>query len=241
MNTPLSPTRRAALAVAAALTAAMVLGACGASSSTSTTPTASNPSAGPSVGPAASGPHNSADVAFATGMLPHHTQAVAMAAMALSASRNAQINSLATAIRDGQDPEITILRGWLQGWAAPSPAGSGHDMSAMPHGPTMPLASHGPTMPLASHGPTMPPASHGPTMAGMMSDQQMQVLSGATGAAFDRLWLTMMTEHHTGAIQMARTELASGQNPEAKKLAGQIIAAQAAELTTMAALAKALA
>jgi uncharacterized protein (DUF305 family) len=43
----------------------------------------------------------------------------------------------------------------------------------------------------------------------------------------------MMIEHHTGAVQMAETELASGRNTDAKKLAQAIIDAQRAEITEM--------
>ena len=213
MSVPSSTTRCAAL-VAASLTAALALTACGASapSPTVAAPSSANSSTGASVGPAANGPHTSADITFATDMVPHHTQAVLMAQMALDTSKNAQILALATAIKGGQDPEIRTMRGWLRGWAAPAASG-GHGMSSM---------------------------HSGSMMSGMMSGQQMQQLSGATGVAFDRLWITMMTAHHTGAIAMARTELASGQNPEAKTLAEQIIKAQTTELTTMAALVKTL-
>jgi uncharacterized protein (DUF305 family) len=70
-------------------------------------------------------------------------------------------------------------------------------------------------------------------MPGMMSDQQMKQLQAASGAAFDRMWLQMMIEHHTGAIEMARTELSSGTNAEAKDLAQNVVDAQQSEITTM--------
>ena len=35
-----------------------------------------------------------------------------------------------------------------------------------------------------------------------------------------------MIEHHQGAVTMAHTEIADGQNPDAKKLAEMIITAQ---------------
>ena len=222
MSVSLFTTRRAAL-VAASLTAALALTACGASSSDSTVaaPSGASSTTGAPVGPAANGPHNNADITFATDMIPHHTQAVLMAGMALSTSKNAQVLALANAIKGGQDPEINTMKGWLRGWAAPA-TGGGHDMSSMPSGSMM------------------TPSPHGSAMSGMMSDQQMRDLSGATGVTFDRVWITMMTAHHTGAIAMARTELADGQNPEAKALAVEIIKAQNAELTTMAALSKTL-
>ena len=212
MSASLLTPRRVAF-VAATLTAALAITACGASSnSTVAAPNSASSTTGAPVGPAATGPHNSDDIAFAADMTPHHTQAVMMADMALRTSKNAEILALARAIKSGQNPEINTMKGWLRGWGAPA-AGGGHGMSSM---------------------------QSGPMMSGMMSDQQMQQLSGATGVAFDRLWIAMMSAHHTGAIQMARTEQAVGQNPEAKTLAEQIIKAQNAELITMTALSKTL-
>ena len=79
------------------------------------------------------------------------------------------------------------------------------------------------------------PSAHmsGHDMPGMMSDDQMNELNGLSGKPFDDRWLQMMIEHHTGAIQMADTELQGGTNTDVKKLAGAIIADQQAEITQM--------
>jgi len=218
--------RHAALPVLAAATA-LALAACGGSTSspsghegmpgmTSTT-SASTPST-PSR-PTAAGPHNEADVAFATGMIPHHGQAITMAQMALSTSTNPKVKDLATAIKAAQDPEIQTMSGWLTGWAQPVPAATGgHDMSQM--GSTTSSTSGSSTM---------------GGMGGMMTDQEMEQLSKATGAAFDRMWLQMMVKHHQGAVAMSQTELATGTNPDAKQLAQAIIDSQTKEITTMTA------
>jgi uncharacterized protein (DUF305 family) len=215
--------RHAALPVLAAATA-LALAACGGSTSspsghegmpgmTSTT-SASTPSR-----PTAAGPHNEADVAFATGMIPHHGQAITMAQMALSTSTNPKVKDLATAIKAAQDPEIQTMSGWLTGWAQPVPAATGgHDMSQM--GSTTSSTSGSSTM---------------GGMGGMMTDQEMEQLSKATGAAFDRMWLQMMVKHHQGAVAMSQTELATGTNPDAKQLAQAIIDSQTKEITTMTA------
>ncbi|MGV9543809.1 DUF305 domain-containing protein [Nocardia beijingensis] len=92
------------------------------------------------------------------------------------------------------------------------------------------LQSFGQPAPTATEG----HGAHG--MPGMMSAEQMAALSAASGPDFDRQWLTMMIEHHTGAITMAETELAKGENPDAKALAERIIAAQRAEITQMRAM-----
>ncbi len=71
------------------------------------------------------------------------------------------------------------------------------------------------------------------SMEGMMSDEDMEALATAAGADFDRMWLEMMTAHHEGAIAMAETEKSEGVSANAIALAGEIIAAQQAELAEM--------
>jgi uncharacterized protein (DUF305 family) len=205
--------RRASLVVAA-LASTALLAACG-TGSASNTHRSVGASASSSYGPAATGAHNSADVAFATDMIPHHKQAVEMATMALSQATNAQVKSLATAIKGAQDPEINTMSGWLVGWGKKVSAST--DMTGM-----------------GGMG------GSGAPMNGMMSASEMTQLGQASGAAFDRLWVQMMTRHHQGAVEMAKTELSMGQNSEAKSLATKIIAAQTAEIGTMTGLSKTL-
>jgi len=70
-------------------------------------------------------------------------------------------------------------------------------------------------------------------MDGMMSECDMAALGEVTGAEFDDVWLNSMIEHHEGAIAMAETEQSAGLNPDAIRLAGQIIEAQQAEIDEM--------
>ncbi|MFE7720153.1 DUF305 domain-containing protein [Nocardia rhizosphaerihabitans] len=89
---------------------------------------------------------------------------------------------------------------------------------------------------LTSFGKPAPSASEGHdghAMPGMMTDAQMSALQSAQGAEFDKQWLEMMIDHHEGAVDMARTELAGGVNPESRQLATAIVAAQEAEINTM--------
>lgn len=73
----------------------------------------------------------------------------------------------------------------------------------------------------------------GHDMAGMMSHDDMAKLEKATGQEFDRLWLDMMVKHHEGAVEMAKTELAEGQDEGAKKLARAVIDGQQQEISEM--------
>ncbi|MEU6409218.1 DUF305 domain-containing protein [Microbispora sp. NPDC046933] len=75
------------------------------------------------------------------------------------------------------------------------------------------------------------PMDHG--MPGMMSSQDMKKLEGLRGAAFDRAFLTMMIQHHEGAITMAEQEQAGGIYEPAKQMAASIISSQSAEITAM--------
>jgi uncharacterized protein (DUF305 family) len=71
------------------------------------------------------------------------------------------------------------------------------------------------------------------SMPGMMSNKDMTTLEGSSGADFDRMFLTMMIQHHEGAIEMAKTEQSSGKSAEAIALAKKIESAQTAEIATM--------
>ena len=90
-----------------------------------------------------------------------------------------------------------------------------------------------PEPPPATSGMGMPGMESGGDMEGMMSDGEMQALSDAQGGEAAKLFLTQMIEHHRGAITMAQTEVADGQNAQAKAMAQNIITTQQQEITTM--------
>lgn len=68
---------------------------------------------------------------------------------------------------------------------------------------------------------------------GMMSSTDMAALTSATGAAFDRQFLTGMIAHHQGAIEMAKTEIVDGRFEPAKAMARNIVTSQQAEIDRM--------
>lgn len=70
-------------------------------------------------------------------------------------------------------------------------------------------------------------------MSGMMSEEDMTALEDAKGTEAARLYLEQMTAHHEGAVDMARDEVADGQNPQAIALAEQVIEDQEAEIAQM--------
>jgi uncharacterized protein (DUF305 family) len=76
-------------------------------------------------------------------------------------------------------------------------------------------------------------AGHGSTMQGMVDETTMTKLKSLSGAEFDKLWLESMLRHHQGAIEMAKAELANGDNVDAKSLAKTIVTTQEAEIGQM--------
>lgn len=68
---------------------------------------------------------------------------------------------------------------------------------------------------------------------GMMSDGDMSSLMSASGPEFNRMWLTMMVQHHQGAVTMAKDVLATTTNPDVEKLATAVVQGQEKEIATM--------
>ncbi|MFH9813967.1 DUF305 domain-containing protein [Streptomyces sp. NPDC017230] len=206
MNSIRTLTRRAAL-VPATVAAAFVLAACGGDGDGGTAHEGPHGSASASAD-AGQEAHNAQDVAFAQGMIPHHRQALEMARLAAGRSASAEVEDLAARIEKAQDPEISTMTGWLKAW-----------------GEEVPQA----TEPM----PGMDGHSAHSGMPGMMDGQDMAELEKASGKVFDTMFLTMMVEHHEGAVEMAATETAKGRYAPAKALADDIATAQNAEITEM--------
>ena len=62
----------------------------------------------------------------------------------------------------------------------------------------------------------------------MMKDMDVELTGNA-----DRDFVAMMMPHHQGAVDMAEVELKYGRDPELKKLARDIVAAQRKEIASM--------
>lgn len=227
IRTRTTRTRRTALVVATAA-AAFVLAACGGDGGNDDGGSAHEGPHGSASASAETGSstgsetgdnaHNAQDVAFAQGMIPHHRQALEMARLAADRSASAAVEDLAARIEKAQDPEITTMTGWLTAWGEdvpePAPSNTSTGSTGTESMPGMDHSAHS-------------------GMPGMMDGQDMAELERASGRAFDTMFLTMMVEHHEGAVEMAGTEKAKGRYAPAKALADDIITAQNAEITEM--------
>ena len=69
-------------------------------------------------------------------------------------------------------------------------------------------------------------------MGGMLSDEQLSKLSKLSGAAFDKLFLTSMIEHHKGALQMV-IMIENSTDPKIKLFGDSIIRVQSDEIAYM--------
>ncbi|MFF5228956.1 DUF305 domain-containing protein [Dactylosporangium sp. NPDC000521] len=199
--------RERAVLAGAAVTVTVTLAACGDTASSGDTPTAPG-NGSVSVNPT----FNNADSIFVRMMIPHHEQAVEMAALAQTKATDPDVRQLAAKMGAAQQAEIATMRGWLAAWGQPTTMPSGMMPHDMPSG-------------------MMP--SGMPMMPGTMTSADMAKLKAATGSDFDRQFLQMMITHHQGAIVMAQGETAHGTNPDAKALAARIEKTQQAEIVAM--------
>jgi uncharacterized protein (DUF305 family) len=76
--------------------------------------------------------HNATDLTFAQKMIPHHQQALDMAAMVPSRTTNRDLIVMAKHIALDQQAQIDTLQGLLQQWGEPAaPDHTGHDGMSM--------------------------------------------------------------------------------------------------------------
>ena len=126
-----------------------------------------------------------------------------------------EVQQLAEDVRAAQTPEIEEMADWLTSW--------GEDIPETIRDHTNADGDMG----------DMDGDDMGDDMPGMMNQDELEELENAPDAEFQDMWLAMMVEHHTGAVQMATTEQEDGQYAPAIDLAGQIINSQTTEIETM--------
>ena len=153
--------------------------------------------------------YSDADVRFMQGMIHHHAQALRMTALVRRRTDSADVRLLARRIDASQVTEIEQMRRWLKRRGEPAP---------ILH------RAHG-----HAHG-----VGQG-QMPGMLSDTQLRRLEGARGAAFDRLFLRDMIQHHQGALAMVQQLYGAngGLESEADAFARSVDADQMIEIERM--------
>ncbi len=117
--------------------------------------------------------YSPADVRFMSDMIPHHHQALEMAALVAERTNRPELIDVAGRIEASQGDEIEFMQNWLRDRGEPVPDPTAHHAMHTHH-----------------------------KMAGMATPEQMAALADAEGTDFDRLFLTLMIRHHEGAVKM---------------------------------------
>ena len=147
------------------------------------------------------------DVRFVHDMIPHHHQALEMAALVADRTNRKELIDVAGRINASQGDEIEFMQQWLSDRGQHVPDPTAHD---------------------AMH------TSH--KMAGMASPEQMAELAASDGTAFDRLFLELMIPHHEGAVKMVKELLdqpGSAYDPVLFEFTSDVTNSQTAEIERM--------
>ena len=147
------------------------------------------------------------DVRFMQDMIPHHQQAVEMAALVGDRTNNSELVDIAGRIDASQADEIEFMSDWLATRGESSPSAHAHHGTHMSH-----------------------------EMMGMATPEQMADLAAAEGAAFDTLFLSLMITHHDGAVTMVEDLLdqpGSAYDPVLFEFVNDIVNDQSSEIERM--------
>jgi uncharacterized protein (DUF305 family) len=154
--------------------------------------------------------YTAADVHFMTGMIHHHAQAVLIAGWAPTHDASASLRALCERIVVGQNDEIALASRWLQ--------------------------RHNLPVPVIDPAHAMMPGMQHTMMPGMLTAEQLAQLDRARGPEFDRLFLTLMIQHHHGAITMVNDLFSSqggGEEEVVYRFASDVYADQTTEIDRM--------
>jgi uncharacterized protein (DUF305 family) len=147
-------------------------------------------------------------------MIAHHAQALVMSQLAPTHGASASVRTLTARIINSQNDEIQTMSAWLEARGQPVP---------QIHIEGTELSVEG-----VSHEMTM--------MPGMLTDEQIAELDSATEVEYDRLFLTYMIQHHSGAVQMVHELFATdgaALDDSVFKIASDIQADQTTEIRRM--------
>jgi len=184
------------------------------------------------------GTFTEADIAFMQGMIHHHAQALEMVQLMEGRTNARDLIMLGKRIDISQKSEIKLMANWLKeaGAEVPMMADPAYVSGAhMRHGSH---ASGHSSHAMHGSGAGMHDAAESghAMMPGMLSHDQMQQLTEASGDTFYRLWLTFMIQHHEGALTMVDTlfsQAGAGQNQDVFHFASEVDIDQGIEIMRM--------
>lgn len=147
---------------------------------------------------------NTADVTFTTSVLTLEGQAAALAGAVPAHASTPELQQFATSIQ-AQAGDAQRMRAMMAGWQQPTPA---------PYSP----------------GASLPAGMMG---TGMMNGAEWTQISHEQGQAFDSRWLDAMISGYNAETALCQHELASGASPQARALAGAMLAERQSQLAQL--------
>ncbi|MEM7483187.1 MAG: DUF305 domain-containing protein [Acidobacteriota bacterium] len=151
--------------------------------------------------------YSPADVRFMQDMIPHHHQALEMAALVAERTNSPELIDVAGRINASQGDEIEFMKQWLESRGQETPDPTAHHAMHMHH-----------------------------TMTGMATPEQMAALAAAEDTEFDRMFLDLMITHHEGAVTMVEElhdQPGSAYDPVLFEFTSDIVNDQTAEIEKM--------
>ncbi|WP_049822712.1 DUF305 domain-containing protein [Arthrobacter sp. H41] len=178
----------------------------------------------------------SADAGFARDMQVHHAQAVQMSMMLRDRTEDETPRTIAYDVAMTQQQQMGQMYAWLQEWGLPQ-------SSAEPRMAWMTDASMGHSMETGSAAGMESTGSAGSMalaadglMPGMATPEQLEELAAASGDDAERIYLTLMIEHHRAGVEMAAAGVELAATDQVRTLAEKIEESQQAEIEVMQAL-----
>jgi len=199
--------------IAGSLFAAVAITGCGGANQATTMAMPAPAQVTTAGAPPAKSRNNAADVEFMQGMIPHHAQAVLIAAWAPTHGARQDIKILCERIVVGQADEIRLMQWWLREKAEEIPAADAK-----------------------THKMKMGDMVHETLMPGMLNEEQLARLDKARGSEFDRLFLEAMIAHHAGALTMVEKLFGTpgaANDDMIYKMASDVYADQTTEIRVM--------
>ncbi|SDJ50458.1 Uncharacterized conserved protein, DUF305 family [Actinokineospora alba] len=151
------------------------------------------PASAPTLAPVPGVEFNDTDVMYLQMSIAHHRQGIDLVRLAAGRPVRAQVGELARAIELTQAEEVESMTRWLTEWGKPADA----DPDPGAH------EAHG-GLPVTA-------------------PDTIENLRTTTDGEFERRFVTVLTGHQHGAVEMARAELAGGVSHSARALADRVV------------------
>jgi len=164
--------------------------------------------------------YTEADVEFMINMIGHHAQALVMSRLAPGNEAGRSVQVLASRIINAQQDEIETMQNWLRDRGRRAPQ----------------VHIDGLNLRISGGGHAHTRRGQDLNMPGMLTQEQLEELARARGRDFDRTYLTLMIEHHKGAVVMVQQLFSSdgaAVDIDVFRLASEINAEQVTEIERM--------